>query len=706
MSGYACGIDIGGTFTDAVVTSPSERWAAKADSIPNRPSEAVLDAIDAAAAKRSWSRTQLVRRLDQIVLGSTLGTNAIVERTVGRTGLLTTRGFEDTLFIMRGGLGRTAGRRWDELSDPFALRKPQPLVHRADIRGINERTIADGAVLVQAAAEAVVSATAELVAGGIQSLAVSFLWSCANPFNERLAGAAIAATFPDLFVCCSHEVSRRTGEYERTVAAVVNAALGPTNAELVVQLEDQLRVDGFEGKLFFLTSSGGVIDREGAVELPVLLVGSGPAGGVAASVALAAVQGHHNAILCDMGGTTFDVGLIWKQIPLRRSQDVLGGYTFHRSSADVVSIGAGGGSVAWADEPGGLARLRVGPRSAGAEPGPACYGRGGSEATVTDADLVLGYLAAADYFGNGTSLDEDAARRALTDLGSRWGWNAEQTAANIVRVVDAQMADLIRQVTIERGLDPAEFALYAFGGGGPLHIGGVGRELRCREVIVPAGSAASVFSALGAATAEIVRVFSTSVGSFNPWSLEIVDAVAGRLAAQAAAFARQFGVDDSSDVVHFSALIGYTGQVHAMELPMYWRTAGDNQDEVSTHLPNRFFEWYDERYGSGFSLRDRRVELREVRCTLSIPRASTGPGVSSERPRTVTAEGASYSRRVWWPEFDAWDETPVVEGDGISLTEELAGPAIVNLDRSAILVHPEQRLRRTGEDIFVLQIRL
>ncbi|MBV9660507.1 MAG: hydantoinase/oxoprolinase family protein [Acidimicrobiales bacterium] len=696
-----CGIDIGGTFTDAVVTSPEGCWTGKAETTPDRPAVGVLGALEVVAAKRGLSRQELISDLDQVVLGSTIGTNAVVERKTERAGLLTTHGFEDTLFVMRGGMGRTAGHRWDELGDPFALRKPRPLVARRDIRGISERTLQDGTILVSPTPAEILAATESLLSGGVKCLAVSFLWACRNPASEQMAKKVIAAEYPDLYVSCSSDVSSRVGEYERTVATVINAMLGPTNERLIATLEDCLRADGFGGTLFFLTSSGGVVDSKGANDTPVMLVGSGPAGGVAASAALAAEQDHPNAILCDMGGTTFDVGLIWKHSPLRRAEDVIDGYTFYRPSVDVVSVGAGGGSIAWVDLEGETPRLRVGPQSAGAVPGPACYGRGGMDATVTDANLVLGYIAAVDYFGPGRSLDPACAHRALDELGRHWGWDAEQTAANVIRVVNAQMADLIRQMTVQRGFDPDGFRMYAFGGGSPLHIGGIAKQLHGREAVIPADGAASVFSALGAATADIVRVFSATVGASTPWSVGQIEPVIDEVLGQAAELARQFGAPSLQEVVTFTAMVGYGGQVHALELPLMWSVSGGNDREIEVDLAERFFEWYDERFGQGFSMRGRRVELREVRCILRIARAVTSGPLAQVHGAADSAQVGD--RRVWWPETAAWIDTPIMEGERLGSGETVAGPAIVTLERSAVLVHPGQQLTHSNGRALILR---
>jgi N-methylhydantoinase A len=695
---YIIGVDIGGTFTDVVITSSDgQRTTGKSETDRANLVGSVLEAVGNAAEPLGLALDQVLPRTEELVLGSTIGTNFLVESRLPSIGLVTTAGFEDTIRIMRGSLGRTAGRLMEDLADPQKLHKPRPhLIPPAHIVGIRERVDRSGAEIQPLDENAVRSAAARFRELGVTSVAVCFLWSTADAEHERLALSILREELPDVFVTASHELSNRVGEYERTVVTVVNALLGPPNAVVTGDLSDRLGSLGLTNSPMFLNCSGGVVSQSLAVRLPVLLVDSGPAGGVAASAATAKSLGMEHLILGDLGGTTFDVGLVWHGSPLLQTEHVVGGHTMYLPRADVTSIGAGGGSVAWIDRRAGAPRLRVGPVSAGAFPGPLCYRRGGEAPTVTDANLVLGYIDPVDYFGPGTgSLDVEAAYEGLAKLGAELGLDAVGLAAAIVNIVDQHSADLIRQVTVARGLDPALFAMLMYGGSGPLHAGGIAHALRISEVIVP-GSLAPVWSALGAASADKVRVLEATVHQRSPWDLPALNRVLAQLAEQGRA-----EYSATADVtLRFAAALGYSGQVHTIELPMPEDVARSGLTaSTSDELIREFFGWYDERYGHGFSLRDRPVEIRHVRCLAVEPRRGYELTAASES----TAE-SSRNRRAWWGgAAGGFLDTPVMRATSLQVGERVAGPALVELARSVLLVHPGQSAVRTEDDFLRLE---
>jgi N-methylhydantoinase A len=692
-----CGIDIGGTFTDCVVHIGSQMIATKADSTRDAPAAGVLDAIGRAAESAGVGLSELLRSTREIVLGSTIGINMLVEEKTARTGFLTTRGFEDTLVIMRGGLGRVAGKRLDELYDQRSLRQPTPLVPRSDTFGVTERVDRNGNVVVSLAGDEVRAVAEEIANKGLDALAICFLWSSKNPAHERAAAGIVREVAPGVDVSCSYEVSARVGEYERAVATALNASLMPGNRRLTEVIEGLLRDQGFRGELLFLNCSGGVLPRDVAQKLPILLVHSGPAAGVAASGRLARAIAQKDAVICDMGGTSFDVGLVTAGAPLLAGEDVVGGHSFFQPRIDLTSIGAGGGSIAWLDPLGGF---RVGPISADASPGPACYGRGGLQPTVTDANLVLGYLAPEDFGRHGHNLDVAASEKALASVGEAFGWSVIETAAATVRVVEAQSAELMRQRTIAQGLDPRRLTAFIQGGAGPIHAGRLGELLGVREVRIPLAPPASVWSAGAAASADVVRVLSEPFYARSPWSGEELTKALTRLSRRAQGALGSYADGHYSKVeLVFEATTGYNGQIHSIDLPLGTVHRVEDVDPVDPdRLLAMFYDWYDDRYGVGFAFRERFVEIRELRYTVIARRR-----VGGEAPTRSLTAARDADRPVWWPGASSAVDSPVYRvGQNDTGVESVQGPGIVRIDGSTVVVNPGQTLSIEGQTILLV----
>ena len=407
------GVDIGGTFTDCtIVHDGGAITTGKSPTTPDDRSRGFFDAISDAATKMGSTLEAVLQRCGLLVHGTTTGTNAIVERRGAATGLLATRGHEDAMFVMKG-QGRTSGLSPDEALDVHSTRRPEPLVPRAMVRPITERIDVDGEVIVPLDEGEVGDAVRDLVAAGARALTISFLWSTMNPVHEQRARAIAAQVAPDVFISCSSDLSSRTGEYERTMTAVMNSYIGPLMLEYVDRIQDGARERGFQGSVQFAQCAGGAITSTEARHAPVRTVHSGPVAGTIAMAGIAERTQLRNVIAVDMGGTTFDVSVIHDGRPLQRDISVFERYAMALPMLDIESIGAGGGSIAWIDDVG---RLNVGPRSAGARPGPACYGFGGTEATVTDADVVLGLVNPDNYLGGRMRLDRELAEAAMDRL--------------------------------------------------------------------------------------------------------------------------------------------------------------------------------------------------------------------------------------------------------------------------------------------------
>jgi len=490
----AIGIDIGGTFTDVVVMrDDGSLRSTKTPTTPGRLVEGLLAGLGDLSRQEGIDLEEMLAGQDRIAHGTTAATNAYIERRGAHVALLTTRGFEDTM-IMQRMQGMTAGLSLSELTDYSKRSVPDPLVKRSRIFGISERVDYAGTVIGPLVEEDVYAAVDKIRESDVEAVAICFLWSFKNPDHEKRAAEILRQELPDLYVSVSHELVPRLGEYERTATTVVNAYLGPLVQRYTNVLQDRLG----KSRLFLLDSSGGVMTPAEAGRAPVRLLLSGPSGGVTAARYLGAERKQVNVITFDMGGTSTDVALIDNGEASQRRDTVADKYHLLLPMVDVRAIGAGGGSIARVEDGG---YLRVGPESAGADPGPACYGRGGEQPTVTDADVVLGIIDPNQFLEGKLEIDVERARQAIKlHVAGPLGVSVEEAAVGIKRIVDSHMADLLRTVTVEQGYDPRDFVMYAFGGAGATHAPAFALEV-VDELYVPANQ--SVFCAVGAVASDI-----------------------------------------------------------------------------------------------------------------------------------------------------------------------------------------------------------
>lgn len=674
---FCCGVDTGGTFTDcAVIDAAGTITIAKRPSTPQDYSIGVFDALGACAERIGVGLETLLACTEHLFLGTTVGTNALVQMSGARTGLITTRGHGDALLIMRSA-GRSAGLPVERLLHVSRHRKPPPLIPRRLIREVSERTDWKGAVVLPLNEAEADAAVAALVDEEVEAIAVSLLWSIANPEHERNLRARIERRAPHLFVSCAHELAAKRGEYERTVAATMNCFIGPAMKRYVESIERRAADCGYRRPILVLQATGGVVPAREVIRRPLYTVGSGPAAGVTGSVYLARILGHDDVIVTDMGGTSFETGLIHDGRPLIASETVINQYAFHMPRLDVQSIGSGGGSILWIDEVSG--RLKVGPRSAGAEPGPACYGRGDLP-TVTDANLVLGYLNPDNFLGGRIRLDPQRAAAALQPLAARLGMPLPERAAGAVRIAEAQMAELIRQMTLQRGLDPRDFVLFAYGGAGPAHACRFARELGIRRVIVPLGTIASTWSAFGTLCADLLHVYEKSELLSEPFDAGRIDATFAGLEAQGLAQLREDGVALERMAFRRFLEMKYKMQIHQIEVPV---PAGPLDADDLERVLARFERTYESFYGAGSAYRGAGVEIGlfkvEAIGTMARPQLPEPP---------LAGDGAaSGSRRVFWGAAGT-RETPVYDGARLSRADHICGPAIVEYPETTVVVHP------------------
>lgn len=678
---YAIGVDIGGTFTDCVVVDGSGTiTTAKVPTTPQDRSEGFFGSIDRAADKLGITTTALLAECDRIVHGTTTGTNAIVAREGAVVGLLTTAGHRDIMYLMKGG-GRTSGLPADDLLHLPTTDKPDPLVPKSLIAEVSERVDLDGDVLVPLDEDQALEAIAALTDAGAEAVAVSFMWSIKNPDNERRVAELARKELPDTFVTCASDLVSRVGEYERTTTAVMNAYIGPLMVRYVEAIRSGAASRGYRGRVLFAQCAGGAITVEEAKAAPIRTVQSGPVAGIVSSELLAQRLDEPNVIAADMGGTTFDVSVIRDGVALERHVSNFQRYDLALPMLDVESIGAGGGSIAWIDSSG---RLNVGPRSAGADPGPVCYGNGGTEPTTTDADVVLGIIDPDSFLHGRMPLDRDAAERAIAGLAPRLGLTVEETAAGISRIVDSKMADLIRRMSVLRGFDPRRFVCFAFGGGGPVHASAVAAEAGIGRVIVPLPEAAALWSALGAVASDVSHVYQDPREYVLPVSGALLSAGFEQLESQARQTIEDEGFSAESVEMRRSVRMKYVMQVHDVEVPV---AAGRIDDGDVERIDAEFDETYERLYGRGAGYRQGGVQITGLQVRATSP---TAKPAFPERPRVDASTVATRTRPVYWSETGGRIDTTVVTIEHEVVDGTFQGPTLLELPDTVIVVRPGQ----------------
>lgn len=683
------GVDIGGTFTDLVLVDDEGRLTTtKALSTPGELEVGVFEAVRNAAEQIGMSAEELLSKVSAFGHGTTQATNAVIERDGARTGLLATRGFGDTLAVQRL-MGFTAGVPVSRLGWYSRRRYPEPIVPRNLVREVSERVDHQGKVLVELDEEGLREAVGELLGAGVETFAVAFLWSFRNPDHERRAGAIIREIAPNAYVTLSSDVAPVIGEYERTATAALNSYLAPKVVSYLGGIEEMLRSRGFKGAFSILNSAGGVMPVAEAAKRPVTLVTSGPTGGVMGSVHLARRLGYSNLITTDMGGTSFDVAIVVDEKPLMSLNHEAGGFHIATPMIEVRAIGAGGGSIARMVD----GQLKVGPDSASAWPGPACYGRGGTEPTVTDADVVLGIIDPQTFLGGKMKLDRALAEKAVREhIAEPLGLSTEAAAAGIRRIVDAQMADTLREVTIGRGHDPRDFVIFAYGGAGPVHCAGYGAELGVPKMIVPVTSMAH--SAYGALAADVQYSRERSMlmrGGGGPRPLSegldtaMIGAAFAELEKDCRAAMERAGVAAADVRLLRAADLRYRRQTNDLMISF---PAGTVDQSVVDDAVARFEETYEQTYGKGSAFREAGIELTNVR--VEAFGASRRPELRIETP---TQEPKAARRKIFEPIAMKWMDTAVYNWRDLSVGFAVHGPAVIEHPETSVFVAATQTAR-------------
>ena len=659
MEHWIAGVDVGGTFTDLIALHAvtGEVRLAKVPTTPDNQAEGVLAALEEAGLDFA--------QLALVVHGTTTTTNALLERKLAKTGLITTRGFRDVLE-----LGRRTRPKSYGLTGWF-----EPIIPRELRLEVAERLDADGQAVTPLDEDDVRSAVRELREAGCESLVIHFLHSYLNSGHERRAAEIARGMWPNRYVTAGHTLLSEYREYERGVTAAVNASVQPVLDRYIARLDDGLRSRGFRRDLLVMQGNGGTVSATLAAEQAVNTVMSGPASGIIAAAYTAASAGFPNAITYDMGGTSTDVGLIRDGVPQVSSElEIEYAMPVHVPMVDVHTIGAGGGSIAALGEDG---MLKVGPRSAGAYPGPICYGRGGTEPTITDANLVLGRLNPERLLGVSGRIDLARVRQALVErVGRPLGLDATQAAAAIVRIANDRMAGAIRMVSLARGHDPRDFVLFPFGGAGPLHAAALARELGIPRLLVPARP--GITNALGCTVAHLRHDYVNTVNKPLPvLDMALVKGTLESQVEQGRKLLEREGVAVDAVRLLFSADMQFQGQSHILTVAL------PSPGVTREALQALFDRAYWDRFG---------VELPEIRAVLvnlhtavigERPRVDLG-ALGRGRPAASLHEALAGEREVW---FDGdWQRTPIYARERLPNDVALPGPAVIEqLDCTTVL---------------------
>jgi N-methylhydantoinase A len=680
MARFRVGIDIGGTFTDFVLedTASGSVRLGKLLTTPSDPSDAVLEGLQRVLADGRVAAGDV----DIVVHGTTLATNAVIERSGARTALLTTAGFTDVLAI-----GRES--RYDYYD--LGLQLPEPLVPRSLRFAVVERVDREGGVVVPLDEGSLAEAARMLQVQKVESVAVCFLHSYRNAEHERKAAAYLARVVPGIPVSCSCDISPEIREYERTSTTVINAYLQPIIERYLTRLQGRLHEMGFRGAFQLMLSSGLLTTVERAQRLPVRLIESGPAGGTMLGAFHSRLTAQRNLIAFDMGGTTAKASLIHEgQVSVAREFEVGrierfkkgSGYPVRAPCVDIVEIGTGGGSIAWIDR---LGQVQVGPRSASSVPGPACYGRGGKQPTVTDADLILGYIDPGYFLGGEMKLDRAAAEEALDrHLARPLGISMVQAALAIHRVANEDMANAFRMHAMEQGRDSSRYGLLAFGGAGPVHAWGVARILRSPSIASPAH--AGVASALGFLVAPIASEMSQSyISRVDRLDWGQLNAILARLEAAGREFLLKSGVKPGDIEVSRSADMQYLGQMHDIAVPV---PAGQLGPDDGPRLLQAFYDQYKGLFQRVVTRIPVEALTWRVICSASAPQIHLKPvGTGAAAP------AGKGRRRAFFAEHPEGIEVPVFDRYALTQDTSLDGPVIVEERESTLVVGPGGRLR-------------
>jgi N-methylhydantoinase A len=685
---FIVGVDIGGTFTDCVAMDEAGAVTlGKALSTPEDFAIGALDAVRDAAQNLGFTgEAELLRVTRCFFHACTIADNTLITRTGPKTGLLTTKGFGDTLLIMRG-------RTTDGLTEADAFRastqsKPEPIIPRALIEEVAERIDYKGAALIGLERKEIERAVRSLSERGAESIAIALLWSLANDAHERALADFVKERYPAIYLSLSSETAPFLGEYERTATTAFNAYVGPKIAAYLKRLRLLLQDRGLRREPLVMQAYGGVLGIDDTCRNAVGTIESGPAAGIMGSRFIGEQLGVAHVLATDMGGTTFKVGVIRDGAVEQDHKPIFMRYQLFLTKIWLQSIGAGGGSIVWIDPETGL--LKVGPQGAGASPGPICYGLGGTEVTVSDADLVLGYLNEECFLGGRMKLYREKAQQALKKkIAEPMGMSVAEAASGIYRITNSHMSDLIRRATVERGYDPREFTLFAFGGAAPVHAGRYAAELGIKEIVVPL--TASVHGATGLVSSDVIYHFGKSDHLSVPADITKVRENFAGLVHRATASLEAAGFKNEEMIIIRSLDMRYRQQVHELNVPLNAGTTDLAEAEME-EVYERFDELYEQTYGAGAGYREAGREIMAFRVVaigeLKRPKLKKYPTKDTRLNPALKKD-----RPVYFEEEREFIETKIYDYGKLGAGWEISGPAIIETPVTTIVVNPRDRAR-------------
>jgi N-methylhydantoinase A len=665
------GVDIGGTFTDLVGYMNGQIVTSKTSTVPADPTRGVANALDLAECEAA--------AVDEILHGSTIAINTVLERKGAKTALLTTAGFRDVYAIGRS-------NRIEAFN--LFFKRPEPLVDRNLTFEIRERILASGEVLEPLDERTVEAAIAAIGAADCQAVAVCLLHAYINPDHERRIGALLRERRPDLFVTLSHEILREYREYERTSTTVLNAFVGPRVGGYLRRLDGFLREESFAGKVHIMRSNGGVMSLRLAQEQPASMMESGPVAGMIGAGRLAKRLGLERCVGFDMGGTTAKSSLLTNSAPMIETGYVIGdpatGQPMQLPVVDIVEVGAGGGSIAWVDK---IGALHVGPQSVGADPGPACYGKGSADPVVTDADLLLGRINATRFLNGGMPLDVEASRKAMrAKIAGPLGLSVAEAARGVAKIADAAMSLSVRAVSVNKGVDPRDTAMIAFGGAGPLHAVSIAREIFIPTVVVP--KLPGTFSALGMLMASWRQDFvQTLIGRIGSLGEKHVDAVFAELAQAGLDQLSRDGIDPATADFRYFADLRYVGQEHAISIPVENARLLSGDDRA---IRSHFDHEHHKRYSQSAPNED--LEIVSVRLVLTAARADTLAEDWLSQPWQPEGDATVDHRDVVFDDPNKPLKTQILWRPALAAGTRIVGPAVIEEPNSTTLIHPDDQV--------------
>ena len=683
---YFIGTDTGGTFTDVcVVTGKGELFINKARTTPHDFSLGVMDALAAVSKTMGITRQQLLAGCNMFKHGTTVATNALIVGSGARVGFITTKGFEDTTLIGRS-IQKVDGLSEDEIRHFIHQTKPEPLVPKTRIRGVYERIDFSGKVVIPLNLEDTGQQIRMLVEDGeVEAIAVSLLFSWMNPTHEEAVEDLIHRMYPKMEVSLSSRLAPVVREYARANTVILDCYLGKTMRQYISRLAQRLKKDSMEGQFLITQANGGITGLEQMA--PVATLSSGPAGGMIASRYIGSLLGHNNIITTDMGGTSFDVGLVIDGRLQYANEPIVNRWRVSLPMIDVDSIGAGGGTIAQVDQV--TRRLLVGPKSAAASPGPACYNMGGKAATTSDADMVLGYLNPDYFLGGRTKLHAELASKAvLENVAKPLGLPLIEAAAAMHNIINSHMADLIRKKVARAGAAPEDFVVYSFGGAGPVHASGFTKELGIRHVYISPTSA--VFSAFGCASADVVHTLTSSQRFFLPVEPALLNTRLKEIEGKLARTMKQEGFPLKQVEFVRTFMMRYRGQVN--ELSVTVPTVVYDKKGIE-QMMKLWEEKYEQVYGAGSTHREAGIELVSINVDAVGP--TVKPTLIRHKQGGKNAAPAIKGKRPVYFEGTMID-TALYDYERLKPGNRLAGPAIIETPFTTVVVPPDVRIEMDG----------